>query len=219
MSSFATFLSARDTPSPIDPETIHVPLTYEPDPADLALSSVPGQEMFDPRKRKFTADELKPQPMIKKARKVFIPEDLKVREREDLGFGWGSMGGKKPIIIVNFIGMKLSGHFPLRQFSPFGDWLKSVSTGWQVLGTAQKEQRCCKAVTGRSQAEGEPDCHSRLFPGERERGAAFGGGGLEEGAWPLQKRYGKIRGPTWAPVRSTPSSCPYTHTAQIPHTW
>lgn len=69
--------TARDTPSPIDPETIHVPLTYEPDPADLALSSVPGQEMFDPRKRKFSAEELKPQPMIKKARKVFIPEDLK----------------------------------------------------------------------------------------------------------------------------------------------
>lgn len=69
--------SARDTPSPIDPESIQVPLSYEPDPADLALSSVPGQEMFDPRKRKFTAEELKPQPMIKKARKVFIPEDLK----------------------------------------------------------------------------------------------------------------------------------------------
>uniref|UniRef100_A0A3B4B1Z2 BZIP domain-containing protein n=1 Tax=Periophthalmus magnuspinnatus TaxID=409849 RepID=A0A3B4B1Z2_9GOBI len=69
--------SARDTPSPIDPESIQVPITYEPDPADLALSSVPGQEMFDPRKRKFTAEELKPQPMIKKARKVFIPEDLK----------------------------------------------------------------------------------------------------------------------------------------------
>lgn len=55
-----------------------MPLTYEPDPADLALSSVPGQEMFDPRKRKFSAEELKPQPMIKKARKVFIPEDMKV---------------------------------------------------------------------------------------------------------------------------------------------
>lgn len=55
-----------------------MPLSYEPDPADLALSSVPGQEMFDPRKRKFSAEELKPQPMIKKARKVFIPEDLKV---------------------------------------------------------------------------------------------------------------------------------------------
>lgn len=71
--------SARDTPSPIDPESIQVPLSYEPDPADLALSSVPGQEMFDPRKRKFSAEELKPQPMIKKARKVFIPEDMKVR--------------------------------------------------------------------------------------------------------------------------------------------
>ncbi|TNM97170.1 HLF transcription factor, PAR bZIP family member a [Takifugu rubripes] len=69
--------SARDTPSPIDPESIQVPLSYEPDPADLALSSVPGQEMFDPRKRKFSAEELKPQPMIKKARKIFIPEDMK----------------------------------------------------------------------------------------------------------------------------------------------
>ncbi|XP_050959237.1 HLF transcription factor, PAR bZIP family member a isoform X2 [Labeo rohita] len=68
---------SRDTPSPIDPDTIQVPVRYEPDPADLALSSVPGQEIFDPRKRKFSAEELKPQPMIKKARKVFIPEDLK----------------------------------------------------------------------------------------------------------------------------------------------
>ncbi|KAB5517643.1 hypothetical protein PHYPO_G00169530 [Pangasianodon hypophthalmus] len=69
--------SSRNTPSPIDPESIQVPVSYEPDPADLALSSVPGQEMFDPRKRKFSMEELKPQPMIKKARKVFIPEDLK----------------------------------------------------------------------------------------------------------------------------------------------
>uniref|UniRef100_A0A8C7NPK8 HLF transcription factor, PAR bZIP family member n=1 Tax=Oncorhynchus mykiss TaxID=8022 RepID=A0A8C7NPK8_ONCMY len=69
--------AARNTPSPIDPESIQVPVGYEPDPADLALSSVPGQEMFDPRKRKFAPEELKPQPMIKKARKIFIPEDLK----------------------------------------------------------------------------------------------------------------------------------------------
>ncbi|XP_035517867.1 hepatic leukemia factor-like isoform X1 [Morone saxatilis] len=69
--------NSRNTPSPIDPDSIQVPVGYEPDPADLALSSVPGQEMFDPRKRKFSAEELKPQPMIKKARKVFIPEDLK----------------------------------------------------------------------------------------------------------------------------------------------
>ncbi|XP_034049397.1 HLF transcription factor, PAR bZIP family member b [Thalassophryne amazonica] len=70
-------LQSRNTPSPIDPDSIQVPVSYEPDPADLELSSVPGQEMFDPRKRRFTAEELKPQPMIKKARKVFIPEDLK----------------------------------------------------------------------------------------------------------------------------------------------
>jgi len=75
--STAALPSSRDSPSPIDPESIQVPVTYDPDPADLALSSVPGQEMFDPRKRKFSAEELKPQPMIKKARKVFIPEDLK----------------------------------------------------------------------------------------------------------------------------------------------
>ncbi|XP_048449384.1 hepatic leukemia factor, partial [Rhincodon typus] len=67
----------RNTPSPIDPESIQVPVSYDPDPADLALSSIPGQEMFDPRKRKFTDEELKPQPMIKKARKVFVPDEMK----------------------------------------------------------------------------------------------------------------------------------------------
>lgn len=53
-------------------------MSYEPDPADLALSSVPGQEIFDPRKHKFSDEELKPQPMIKKACKVFIPNEFKV---------------------------------------------------------------------------------------------------------------------------------------------
>ncbi|XP_051959130.1 hepatic leukemia factor-like isoform X2 [Xyrauchen texanus] len=68
---------SRDTPSPIDPETIEIPMSYEPDPADLALSSVPGQDVFNPRKHKFSEEELKPQPMIKKARKIFIPDDMK----------------------------------------------------------------------------------------------------------------------------------------------
>ncbi|XP_054944821.1 hepatic leukemia factor-like [Physeter macrocephalus] len=67
----------RYTTSPIDPDTIQVPVGYEPYPADLAMSSIPGQELFDPRKRKFSEEELKPQPVIKKARKVFIPDDLK----------------------------------------------------------------------------------------------------------------------------------------------
>uniref|UniRef100_A0A3B3XF07 BZIP domain-containing protein n=1 Tax=Poecilia mexicana TaxID=48701 RepID=A0A3B3XF07_9TELE len=77
LSSSSGLPNSRNTPSPIDPESIQVPVSYKPDPADLALSSVPGQEIFDPRKRKFSAEELKPQPMIKKARKIFIPDDLK----------------------------------------------------------------------------------------------------------------------------------------------
>uniref|UniRef100_A0A4W5NPZ5 TEF transcription factor, PAR bZIP family member n=1 Tax=Hucho hucho TaxID=62062 RepID=A0A4W5NPZ5_9TELE len=70
-------LPSRNTPSPINPESIQVPVSYVPDPADLVLSSVPGQEMFDPRKRKFAPEELKPQPMFKKARKVLLPDDMK----------------------------------------------------------------------------------------------------------------------------------------------
>ncbi|XP_008313054.1 TEF transcription factor, PAR bZIP family member a isoform X2 [Cynoglossus semilaevis] len=65
------------TPEPVDPEEIKVSVSYEPDPTDLVLSSVPGGELFDPRKHKFTEDELKPQPMIKKAKKVFVPEEQK----------------------------------------------------------------------------------------------------------------------------------------------
>lgn len=76
--SLSGLLNSRNTSSPIDPDSIQVPVSYEPDPADLALSSVPGQEIFDPRKRKFSVEELKPQPMIKKARKVFIPDEMKV---------------------------------------------------------------------------------------------------------------------------------------------
>lgn len=68
----------RATPQPISPDDVEVEVNYEPDPTDLVLSSVPGGELFDPRKHKFTEDELKPQPMIKKAKKVFVPEEQKV---------------------------------------------------------------------------------------------------------------------------------------------
>ncbi|KAM9336165.1 TEF transcription factor, PAR bZIP family member a isoform 2-T2 [Symphorus nematophorus] len=67
----------RVTPEPISPEEIEIDVNYEPDPTDLVLSSVPGGELFDPRKHKFSEDELKPQPMIKKAKKVFVPEEQK----------------------------------------------------------------------------------------------------------------------------------------------
>ncbi|XP_019719512.1 TEF transcription factor, PAR bZIP family member a [Hippocampus comes] len=65
------------TPDAVDPDDIQVDVNYEPDPTDLVLSSVPGGELFDPRKHKFTDEDLKPQPMIKKAKKVFVPEEQK----------------------------------------------------------------------------------------------------------------------------------------------
>ncbi|XP_072463545.1 D site-binding protein isoform X2 [Notamacropus eugenii] len=69
--------ASRDTPSPVDPESVEVLMTFEPDPADLALSSVPGQDTFDPRKHRFSEEELKPQPIMKKARKMQVPEEQK----------------------------------------------------------------------------------------------------------------------------------------------
>ncbi|KAK2876530.1 hypothetical protein Q8A67_020626 [Cirrhinus molitorella] len=65
------------TPDPIDPDDIEVEVNFEPDPTDLVLSSIPGGELFDPRKHRFSEEELKPQPMIKKAKKVFVPEEQK----------------------------------------------------------------------------------------------------------------------------------------------
>ncbi|XP_072523414.1 TEF transcription factor, PAR bZIP family member a isoform X2 [Salminus brasiliensis] len=65
------------TPEPINPEDVEVEVNFEPDPTDLVLSSVPGGELFDPRKHRFSEEELKPQPMIKKAKKIFVPEDQK----------------------------------------------------------------------------------------------------------------------------------------------
>nr|CAH92043.1 hypothetical protein [Pongo abelii] len=62
--------ASRDTPSPVDPDTVEVLMTFEPDPADLALSSIPGHETSDPRRHRFSEEELKPQPIMKKARKI-----------------------------------------------------------------------------------------------------------------------------------------------------
>lgn len=72
----------RATPEPISPDDIEITVNYDPDPTDLVLSSVPGGELFDPRKHKFSDEDLKPQPMIKKAKKVFVPEEQKVCKME-----------------------------------------------------------------------------------------------------------------------------------------
>jgi hypothetical protein len=44
---------------------------------DLALASISGQPDFDPRKRNFTEEELKPQPVMKKSKKMYVPEKMK----------------------------------------------------------------------------------------------------------------------------------------------
>jgi len=45
-------------------------------PQELALATVPGLA-FDPRERKFAPDELRPQPIIRKRKKSFVPQDSK----------------------------------------------------------------------------------------------------------------------------------------------
>ncbi|XP_071543802.1 thyrotroph embryonic factor-like isoform X3 [Panulirus ornatus] len=51
-------------------------IDFQVSPNELALATVPGQD-FDPRTRAFSEEELKPQPMIKKSRKQFVPNELK----------------------------------------------------------------------------------------------------------------------------------------------
>lgn len=61
------------TPSePLSPDTLN-----PPSPADSTLSLASSGREFDPRTRAFSDEELKPQPMIKKSRKQFVPDDLK----------------------------------------------------------------------------------------------------------------------------------------------
>ncbi|XP_074038628.1 PAR bZIP family member Pdp1 isoform X1 [Leptinotarsa decemlineata] len=67
------------SPSPSDcmsPDTMN-----PPSPADSifseALSMASSCRDFDPRKRAFSDEDLKPQPLIKKSRKQFVPDDLK----------------------------------------------------------------------------------------------------------------------------------------------
>lgn len=50
---------------------------FDMDPSDGPPPSN-GHPSFDPRKRSFSEEELKPQPMIKKARKILVPDNMKV---------------------------------------------------------------------------------------------------------------------------------------------
>ncbi|GIY47765.1 hepatic leukemia factor [Caerostris extrusa] len=46
-------------------------------PSDLALATPPGHKHYDPAAAVIPEDELKPQPIIKKSRKNFVPDNLK----------------------------------------------------------------------------------------------------------------------------------------------
>ncbi|XP_060565794.1 hepatic leukemia factor-like isoform X2 [Ruditapes philippinarum] len=47
-------------------------MSYDEDEDQIA--TIPGQENFDPTSRKFSEEELKPQPIIKKSKKVFVDD-------------------------------------------------------------------------------------------------------------------------------------------------
>jgi len=46
------------------------------DASDIALATVPGQS-FDPKERSFDIEELRPQPIIRKRKKILVPDDEK----------------------------------------------------------------------------------------------------------------------------------------------
>ncbi|XP_076117106.1 thyrotroph embryonic factor-like isoform X3 [Mytilus galloprovincialis] len=54
-----------------------VEIDFSVEEGEQELVNVPGEETFNPKERKFSEDELKPQPMIKKSRKVFVPDEQK----------------------------------------------------------------------------------------------------------------------------------------------
>jgi len=53
---------------------------FDMDSSDMDMS---GQPNYDPRRHSFSEEELKPQPMIKKARKILVPDGMKVSLKSD----------------------------------------------------------------------------------------------------------------------------------------
>lgn len=62
------------TPTGSGPDVVGM---FDMDPSDT-LSNSSGQQNYDPMRHSFSEEELKPQPMIKKARKILVPDSLKV---------------------------------------------------------------------------------------------------------------------------------------------
>lgn len=69
------------TPTGSGPDVIGM---FDMDSSDMAMSSSSSQQNFDPRRHSFSEEELKPQPMIKKARKILVPDNMKVSELWDV---------------------------------------------------------------------------------------------------------------------------------------
>jgi len=75
-----TFLYAESKRAKLEREKeerrrkLEVELDFAPE--DLALATVPGLD-FDPKERAFDMDELRPQPIIKKRQKLFVPDENK----------------------------------------------------------------------------------------------------------------------------------------------
>lgn len=62
---------------------MEIPIDFAPE--DLALATIPGAD-FDPKRRHFSADELRPQPIIRKRKKTYVPgedKDDKYWERRE----------------------------------------------------------------------------------------------------------------------------------------
>ncbi|CAG5888683.1 unnamed protein product [Menidia menidia] len=107
--------SSTCPPGPPGPPAVangssEIMVNFDPDPADLALSSVPGQEAFDPRRHRFTEDELKPQPMIKKARKMLVPDEQK-RRAAAAPEAFIIYGGMKALTLPRSVGVGSINHF------------------------------------------------------------------------------------------------------------
>uniref|UniRef100_A0A8D3ANK9 D site albumin promoter binding protein b n=1 Tax=Scophthalmus maximus TaxID=52904 RepID=A0A8D3ANK9_SCOMX len=62
------------TPTDNEPDGIGM---FDMDSSDMAMSSSSSQQNYDPRRHSFSEEELKPQPMIKKARKILVPDAMK----------------------------------------------------------------------------------------------------------------------------------------------
>lgn len=63
--------------SPGSPVSGDIQVDFSLPVSDTVLATIPGEETFDPRRRQFSEEELRPQPMIKKSRKIFVPDELK----------------------------------------------------------------------------------------------------------------------------------------------